>query len=529
MKITILFIILFFSIGAIAQTVECATGTFIKTVKTNPPTFGGFVLPPGPPELPPPTLPPPPPTLNDRAIFWVHGLGGSQNSWAEAATSTAVINHAPGFPARRAYCNSLAEYISSTLEASGHDLINDIADIHTGLPNDDYNFIIGHSQGGLVARAADEEVFNPLNNEPRRFYGIVTFGTPHLGAKILNSHFDGGLIQEFASDACQHVLQTEAFAFLEQKPILNFFISPGTIYNTVASICDAGSNVLPVALGDFLTGTTQDYKVGATKITAMNAFDNPDLKKTAFVGIEYKLGVDNNTANPKQLVWRTMSSFKDDATGPFSRDNDDKYVTAANKLIAEYYSKYQYEDGFVYYYEEIIGLPCHWWNYAYPLNLHPNAIDCANEPKYYIHLHARDAYRDAYLWFEHADADWKLIIGAKDFVLAPGECQCTHLPPDEFSETIGNIGSASACATFASTHSDEFEYCDWVAYLTETYHESDGIVPIESQKGYPNVASNVRMEETNHLQMTNCTATKLALLNLCNSGAGEPWFITYEK
>ncbi|MEY4936740.1 MAG: PGAP1-like protein, partial [Bacteroidota bacterium] len=50
--------------------------------------------------------------------------------------------------------------------------------------------MIAHSQGGLVTRwAVDQTIPNTTSNMPnaRQFGGIVTFGSPHLGARISNA------------------------------------------------------------------------------------------------------------------------------------------------------------------------------------------------------------------------------------------------------------------------------------------------------------------------------------------------------
>lgn len=77
---------------------------------------------------------------------------------------------------------------------------------------------------------------------------------------------------------------------------------------------------------------------------------------------------------------------------------------------------------------------------------------------------------------------------------------------------------------FECTASTEIEYV-----VESVILPSDGVVTVESQKGFPGAAGNFRMNNANHFQERNCTATREALLELFNSGAGEPWFITKIK
>lgn len=77
---------------------------------------------------------------------------------------------------------------------------------------------------------------------------------------------------------------------------------------------------------------------------------------------------------------------------------------------------------------------------------------------------------------------------------------------------------------FECTASTEIEF------VVETViRPSDGVVTAESQKGYPGAAGNFRMDNANHFQERNCTATRKALLQLFSSGAGDPWFATEVK
>lgn len=134
-----------------------------------------------------------PPVIDgDRSVIWIHGLGGhgdlsasdESNSWIQAS-STSDINYQ--MESRR------PDYSDVSLDAASTTLRTQLEDYDLSTDA----FLIAHSQGGIVSRQFDKYIHD-LGWE-RTFNGVVTFGTPHGGAMILNNR---DLIVQWLDEAC---------------------------------------------------------------------------------------------------------------------------------------------------------------------------------------------------------------------------------------------------------------------------------------------------------------------------------------
>jgi pimeloyl-ACP methyl ester carboxylesterase len=84
------------------------------------------------------------------------------------------------------------------LSSSERYLQNLLATIDHLYGQNDYQvFLIGHSMGGLVARAYLETLGNPLGKPADKWYGkiksLITLGTPHLGAPLAVDAISGSI------------------------------------------------------------------------------------------------------------------------------------------------------------------------------------------------------------------------------------------------------------------------------------------------------------------------------------------------
>ncbi len=99
----------------------------------------------------------------DRIIFWLHGLGGDNAAFSRVVTATTfnTANPVPDYPPRRIWSEQLGyEQQTYSLDGAASYIHTKIAladgiNNSYGLSNKENNFIIAHSQGGLVARATD--------------------------------------------------------------------------------------------------------------------------------------------------------------------------------------------------------------------------------------------------------------------------------------------------------------------------------------------------------------------------------------
>ena len=384
------------------------------------------------------------------------------------------------------------------------------------------NYAIAHSQGGIVSRMADKQLVEHWPANHRRFYGLATFGTPHGGAGIINARDDGRLTS-FIQDACETVFRIQVKEFIYSKPLIGFFVSDGAIDNTVSQICAAGTSVLPVVMKDLYAGSTLDFQVGSPVLGELNGFFNNDLHKAVFTGIEYAAG-DPNTANPRQLFWRTMGSFNNTEGLPtFTANADGSLVTWAATLRAEYVAKQHQAEQEAVIISTISPAPCTALDWFW----HPILCGIYNS-LYWDQVHLAEACEAGVEWLDDVDDQWKIIIGVLNYEPSSTfTCMCAPQNPSD-EPTIVGVNTASACQQYSSDHNG-YTYCQWFEDSGNwVYKESDGIVPRESQEAFPGAVINDmrRMENTNHFQMRNSSETQKALTRLYNGIGVDGWFIT---
>ena len=455
-----------------------------------------------PPEDESPALPP---EGEKRGIFWVHGFGGDQYSWDGPNLATNL--GAQGFPARNVVTAQLT-YGANSLATAGVNLQEEMvlrkpAFESVGVTNHLRNYVIAHSQGGLVARMTDKQY--DIISDPRMFGGIVTFGTPHGGAYILNSR-DNGRIQEFAKDGCNALGSAEILSALGQNvsPFI-FSIASNGILSALNGACTIGSALLPYTLfSELNTPISQDYSVGATELNNLNSHGNPNVYKVAMHGVEYADG--EAPAYPKQLMWRTFSSRNASSAPVFGADDDNELVDLANQQTARYLQEFYHNLQLAIYHSQG-GLL--WHNY-----------------KMEKYEKLATVFKIAYTFMQNADTKWKFIIGAQGGQWAPnpsGPCQCISISPASGFEpalvsmnTLTNQQDCEAFSNFDPVTEETIANCLWQPLIWEsTAKPSDGVVLQESQTAFPGAFPRY-MDKTNHFQMRNSSKTKEALLDLYN-------------
>src|SRR5262245_10606606 len=123
----------------------------------------------------------------DRPVVFMHGFGAEASDWnatADRLRNLATIEpHIPELPWR------------STYEEQARDL-QARPELFT-LPGS--TVAVGHSNGGIVAREWSKR---------HRFDGIVTIGTPHRGAPIIQHLFDWSTFSAIAPGLLNDVLDS---------------------------------------------------------------------------------------------------------------------------------------------------------------------------------------------------------------------------------------------------------------------------------------------------------------------------------
>ncbi len=433
--------------------------------------------------------PKPPIGDNKRRIYFIHGLSGDGTSWTDAADALRYSSYnVPGFTARECK-TSRVDYnlcTSGDLRTAG-DCVRDFMELRTAgdaLPNSGmnpdptYNFLIGHSQGGVVGRAIlDLDFFHSPNPYGVYYGGLVTISSPLQGAMILNNRDD---ILHMANNACSDLIAGHIESAIPDILVVRKIMRT-LAYDLGDTLCDIASyNVLPLFFKDNMTPITEHYRVGAQQIAdfntnATNASLNADyneISKVAFYGYE----------PPENLLWRTVNWILNDPNGmipggtislPIWGANDDFHFL--NNSIIPTRNKYLMNKVFAQ--NEIDGhlliISESWWV--------PTAA-IFNYYNYYYKIPALEEKRDAWdkgvKWFDNkAIPQWSTIIGAREYTADQKYiCFCRMDLDGPYEGMI--VDNASECTEHSCVARPYTEY-------TLTIKPSDGVVLNESAKELP--------------------------------------------
>ncbi len=478
----------------------------------------------------------------DRLIFWVHGLGGTAYSWDAAAAPTAntykVTSLLNGIDYSTYSLTNAGQVLQTTIDGQAeiYGQLNGIEDpAHT-------NFIIAHSQGGIVSRAAYKRYADLDVVDERSFGGIVTFGSPHQGAQIINNVDD---IIAYANQSCIDLTIGPATEAWNGSWILGF--APDQIMeNAINSLCGFMSHtVLPIVMQDYLEPITEDYQVGASVITELNEFDEDPtipIAKVAFYGIE-----------EAPVVWRTVYSLTNDvnAGGSFSAGYDEEYMEIANSNFNSYYLKYLAYSNL---YDltsvnctEIVGaeawIPgwasfvCNPENLNYEYNEYGSLIN--GDVQWFPYSLSeteenRDAYYTGYRWWANVEESYLSLIGAVEYVVSSCHCDCLEKygsDPTPY-EALHTIDCGGNCDYFEDNPPPNTNviHCDYAVVYEKNIKPNDGVVLVESAQNYPgaNNGEGNAMIGSNHMQMRNDSNTGTQLNSLIEGNQGL-FFVTEER
>lgn len=477
-------------------------------------------------------------TGDKRIIYWVHGLSGSELSWKPVGPSTEnqTSGNITGYPARKIK-SRFPEYSEQDMNSGINDLQSAMEVDNNSYSNSysdkEDNFIIAHSQGGLVSRGVDRgEDLDPIWQ--REFGGLVTFGSAHQGAMILNNglpeyvgniYYGGNnMISEISTEACVNLSKgpiREALNF--QSPLLNKLITwfniDDSIVDLAATGCEFfGGKILPFALSDFTPPITKEYMVGAPYVDTINNFTN-GKPKLAFYGVEQE-----------PVFWRTMNTLSVGASNyPVFGADDDSTALDYKQLRADYYNKYMayknQADGF-----KVFADACDNWFFRIA-----NPTFCAFMPDVWQNSNdMKNAYKEGLDWIDEANEKWKAIIGAR---------YTTSWTTNEICKCKDQC-NGGATVTYYTTNTVECmeqeleDPCMMSCHSLTQYHtltqekESDGVILVESASNLPGAFTfgddRLELKKTNHFQLRNSSQTKEKLYKLFKGDYGL-YFLTQER
>ncbi|MEO1412527.1 MAG: hypothetical protein AAFW73_21735, partial [Bacteroidota bacterium] len=424
-----LVVLLYLSLSPLRAQSDC---TVERGIKTGPPTLVEAIpIPPSEPDTTTDTESNPP-FEGDRLIFWIHGLGGSSDSWTRTANHThenyRVTSLRPS-------------YSQFTLRDAGQDLHQIFVadgDPHmaaNGIEDPNLNFVICHSQGGLASKAADKYYLDlGIPYEERRFGGIVTFGTPHQGARILNSVPD---IQAFLGESCVALKAGPQAELFQGNWLLDVltnigdpFQGPSAFEAGLDQLCAfIGTDVIPaVGFSGQLTPITEDFMEGSPVVDELNNY-GATIPRVAFYGVE-----------DDPVMWRTLKYFtpgnsaNDFAT--FDANYDEDGVEIADENLRSYEAKMEaYHELF----NAMMWDGCAWWK--------PWNNDCFDAPLIevdpfgFTQWEAYDifeGYLQGYQWWLTANEQYETFIGAREVDLDLRAYECTCVQYNQWDEPVGS-------------------------------------------------------------------------------------------
>ena len=466
-----------------------------------------------------------------RVVYWLHGLGGDDAAWSQAASAT--VEGTTDYPSRRIQAFELGyEHQNSSLMSAAVYLQGEIlkdgnsAAQAYGLTDRSNNFMIAHSQGGIVARRLDKLYSG--TGLLRDVYGIVTFGTPHQGAMIINNipNFTG-----FIDAGCNDLLAGPVKEAIDNSFIVYFKDTGPIVRDILSPLCNVLSNAAPLTLSQFTTPITQEFKVGAPEISDLNDFDNnllggsPVQHKVAFYGVE----------DPQTAVWRVLYNIllkKPNEFPAFGADDDSPLLTKVQSNINNYQAKEVQAQNDYY---NSASQYCNWLQWiSSPTYC---TINDALVNSYRNNaLSRRDAWQTGVDWWNTAPDRFNLLTGAKSYdpvTVNTYNCNCVTVDYNGhvISQWSQQTTDLADCASGGGN--GNFKYCSSTIIGTSTSyiatnHDSDGIVVKESAINYPGVqtTNTAVMQGSNHQQMRNDSNTKARLNELFGGTRFDNYFAT---
>jgi hypothetical protein len=523
----------------------------------------------------------------DKNVFWIHGLNGNTNSLAvPAKASQRGVDYDPSFPPRkiRSYRGVISSGVAPQLYSEDLGIAatsGDLDDyVHQNMPASEktiYDFIIAHSQGGIVGR----EWLRNMDLRPQIYdkyaHGLVTFGTPHGGAEVLNNcrpNLGRNKLPAFVNEACQSL----GGAIIIPKLNANFITSlvPSKyMTDIIGSSCGAlSSSIIPIVMDDYYKATTKDFYVGATFLEGgtINGYPVQGLNQyTSKVPVVQFYGIEE-----QPILWRFMSSTLDigevQKNSPnselfFGYTNDNQLPFKVNNMINEFGVQYEYEKGQEKKMKKNLALA------IFSAGLNPiagGALIFYFRKKLNDAKQNQEAYDKGKVWLTNAN-DYYLtdLIGAREsktsmqcrvigivncrsniynpvgsgvpatliginYTTYPTSGVCAEFPGKVLNWTSYHYSSPWSNSTVGDcTGSIQQVVSGWVT--TYSYKDNDGVVLAESAK-YPinvdiqagNTHSFVLMDRTNHDQMKNCDTTKDGLTKLYDGRFGK-FFLTDKR
>jgi hypothetical protein len=497
---------------------------------------------------------------NQRLIYFLHGLGGTPNSWK--GSYDGLINYYQYRPKRPNYYTNQRNFLNATYEAHAN-----MGTLEAEYFRDYFNadtvykysppYVIGHSQGGLVARDMDmkhdtNDLLDPrLDYTNRRFWGIVTFGTPHAGSYFAVRQDEiSRLASELTTTLGKNTVTRLFNGAALKVPILKGKLSSVSL--TAGELIDELhkdsilDNIFNLIAKDNRDPITKQYGPGDSTYVndTLGKFINPNMPKALFYGIE---------SDP--LIWHLtyfMITKDPGEYGSFGANDDDDLATNMEDMRMKLITQAHVDLGHANWWRG------RWWHpqkYT-QANIHLSNMSSNMSTADYL-TKANMLYKDVLgtyadsvytRWLLKRNCTEKTVIKRKRlfnntydhymtlyryYSVNPG-CSCG--PALTFPNY--KIGNRWRSKTLSYTYTDI--YGDIIMEV-----ESDAVVLKPSQMAFPGCSDMNKMalrevynrttntfvgvpNSVNHMQMRNCLQTEAALRRIYNGDGTMPIFFRLE-
>ena len=416
-----------------------------------------------------------------RAVYFVHGLTGSEASWSNAAAY--VDRHY----AVEAETPDWSGYQISPLETAANRLEQDM-DLPRGV-DEDRAFVVAHSMGGIAAREISRQYAEDGTPEARRkFHGLVTVATPHGGARVVNALDEAKAV---VADGCASVAAAEAEELFDEnfrlRWLLNFTGADALIGEVTETLCGPVlEDVFDFLIVDkFINRSALDIAEGTAFMNRLAVHDvalpSVNVIATEDAPAFWKLATNLMTA-PNEF--EPFAAREDEALEQFAEENATRYAAKRDHHVTRrnYYQR---------------AWPIDWGRAA-------------------AHDAAHVAYARGWRFFDSANLQWLSVIGAVRYenVYDGYDCSCSD-------GRRYDVATAYECYAKGS--------CAATAKVVDTrtiIEPSDGVVREAQQRAW-GAEDNYTITNNNHLQVRNSPEIGEFFERTLLRGDGvNPFFIT---
>ncbi len=483
-----------------------------------------------------------------RLIYFVHGLGGNDKSWD--AVDDAHTNQFVYTPLRVDYEEHQRDFDEASFEVYNemNRLRLSALNVNGQTMETEKPYAIGHSQGGLVLRDMDrkyEQNYDAhFKQENRQFYGLITFCTPHTGAKIATSQEElRALSADFSKYLGNAVLKNQVAKFSLKYPFLSKHLQK--LSTSASSLVESlATDLIPTGINIMSKGQqapmTNQYAVNASFLKNELNFSNDQLPKALFYAKEtdpilFKIAT--------FMVGPSASDFVH--YDRFGANDDMQIANGVNELRAKLIADKTSHEATVEKLKKKINrtnIPIIGLGYLLTVKSKRNQLK--------IHEEAIEAESDAIAFIEQVNKMYKVIIGSLKvnpfgskvktgyWCVTDQKIINIKLPfaikRDVIIDIKHKVDTKDQCTGIKTVPIYENRIIEY---------PSDAVLTVESQTAFPGCHDRYKHElnevsvydsngqligvktegAVNHIQMLNCTQTDEALRRIYE-GRGVPEF-----